>query len=539
MSGIVVQNKLRSFETRLADYMKAAFPALAIQTCEEQRAISDIIHAAKACGKQTATWSATEGLMVLAEGARKLEDSEDLEQAVRAARFKDTVYILRDVQTWPVDRQPVLARAIRDMLAWCPTEGSIVIFLGPEFRPHPTFEKLVTVLDFALPDEAYLRHIVVSIQESAGWAEKTQKPEEVLPELVRALSGLSVAEAENALSLSIVETDAMITDIVYREKVQAVKRSGLLEIIEPDPRGLGAIGGLEVLKDWILKRRQAYTPEAEHFGLPSPKGLMIVGVPGTGKSLSARAIGTALGVPTVKLDIGALFGSLVGESETRTRDALKLAEAMSPCVLWVDEIDKGLAGSGGSGSSDSGVTRRVFGTVISWMQERKRPVFLVATANQVEGLPPELLRKGRFDEIFAIDLPTPDERRAIVEIQLKARDRWRLVKGKPTVDTAEVAAATVDFTGSEIEGLINEAMFEVFARDGAKGEVKTADLVAAAATVVPLAKMAKEQIESIRRWAQNRARFASGHVRPVSDGRPAPLETTEQRTVKRRISKGD
>lgn len=483
---------------RLSNYFKAGFPGLAIQTTEEARAIAEVMAAAAEHKKNIITWSATEGLQVLFPAPKGIQNTEDLATACKH-REEETIYIFRDCHSWPFDRDPILARSFRDMLAWAPRVGSCVVCIGADMKPHQTFEKMMTVMEFSLPSRADLLAISQGIAKSGG-----KEGMEIHEEVLRALGGLSTTEAENALALSWVETGVFAPAIIYREKVQAVKRSGLLEIIDADPRGLDAVGGLELLKEWIAKRKLAYTPAAEEFGLPAPKGVMLVGVPGTGKSLSAKAIGTALGVPTVKLDIGSMFNSLVGESEQRMRDTLKLAEAMSPCVLWVDEIDKGLAGSSGSGSGDSGVTRRIFGTIISWMQERKRPVFLVATANQVEGLPPELLRKGRFDEIFAIDLPSKEERVNILSIQLKAKGR------DPSLfDLNRIARTTDNFTGSELENVINEALFNAFHLGR---QMQGCDLIEAASATTPLAVMAKEQIESIRAWAKTRARFASAQV---------------------------
>lgn len=494
-----------TFRDRLKNYFKAGFPCVALQTTEEARAIADVIAVAKELEKGITTWSATEGLRQVLPTPKEIDDTEDLVPACKGAREEGMIYIFRDIQVWPFDRDPILVRAFRDALSRAPSAGSCIVCIGPEIKPHGTFEKLITVLDYALPSIDDLKAIAKGIAESTGGiaqkGSKEKKYPEASDEVIRAMGGLSTSEAENALALSFVETKSFDPKIIYREKVQAVKRSGLLEIVEPDPRGLEAIGGLDELKSWIIKRRRAYTPEAEKFGLPNPKGIMLVGVPGTGKSLSAKAIGTALGVPTVRLDIGNLFQSLVGESEARTRDALKLAEAMSPCVLWVDEIDKGFAGAASSGSGDSGVGKRVFGTVISWMQERRRPVFLVATANQVQGLPPELLRKGRFDEIFAIDLPNSEERRIITEIQIRAKGRE---PGK--FDLQAVATATDGFTGSEIENSVNEALFNAF---DAGTELSTELIVQAARATTPLAVTAKEQIDLIRQWAKARARFAS------------------------------
>jgi hypothetical protein len=478
--------------------MKAAFPGIAVQTAEEKRIGADVLGAAKEAGKALVQWTATEGMKNIFPATKAIANTEDPVAAL-AQRLPNTVYMFCDLANFPFDRDPILPRALRDLLTWAPSEGSCIIIIGPSFRPHPTLEKLIVVTDYALPSKADLTSIAESIAKSAG-----KKFNGDAEDVLRALSGLSTTEAENALALSIVESGKFCPEIIYREKVAGVKKSGLLEIVDPDPRGLDAIGGLDVLKGWITKRKRAFTKEAEEYGLPAPKGIMLVGVPGSGKSLSAKAIGTALGVPTVKLDIGALFNSLVGESESRTREALKLAEAMSPCVLWTDEIEKGLAGSSGSGSGDSGVTKRVFGTVISWMQERRRPVFLVATANDVTGLPPELLRKGRFDEVFAVDLPNEDERTAIFKIHLRKRKRDALADAI-TPDSVAVQT-TKEFTGSEIENVIESAMFEAF--DEGR-DITLADLMDAAVATTPLAQTAKEKIDAIREWASTRARFAS------------------------------
>jgi AAA+ superfamily predicted ATPase len=481
-------------KNRLIHYTKAAFPGVAIQTTEEVRVQGDIIAAAKETKPIVLTWSITEGLRQISPTPKEYEQTTYLPDAL-AKREAGAIYIIRDVQNLPLKSDPTIVRAIKDFLQWGPARGTIAFFIGSSAPLHPSYEKLITVIDYDLPSKEELAKIAQGIAKSCPKENLT-----IDESVIRALGGLSTGEAENALSLSFVEKAAFSADVIYREKVGAVRRSGLLEIIAADKNGLDSIGGLENLKAWISKRKRAYTPEAEKFGLPAPKGILLVGCPGTGKSLAAKAIGTALGVPTIKLDIGSLFNSLVGESESRTRDALKLAEAMSPCVLWVDEVDKGLAGSSGSGSNDSGVTRRVFGTIISWMQERNRPVFLVATANQVESLPPELLRKGRFDEIFAVDLPTDQEREEIFKIHINKKGR-----DASKYNLKTLARHTQDFTGSEIEEVVNGALYEAFDANEELGQIH---LVNAAESTVPLSKTAKEQIEGIRSWAKTRARAA-------------------------------
>jgi len=485
-----------SIVKKLSNYFRAGYPCLSIHTTEEQRACADILASAKQkdTGKKVMTWSTTEGLESVYPDSKRIDNTNDLLSALEAlASIEDTVIVFRDVHSWPLDRDPLLARHLRDAMSKAPAAGNCIVLIDPSFKPYPAIEKMVTVIEYTLPDENDLREICKGIAESAG------KKLNATDEVIKALSGLSTAEAENALALSIIETKKFSPEIIYREKVAAVKRSGLLEIVDPDPAGMDSIGGLENLKKWILTRKRAYSPEAGKYGLPSPKGVMLVGVPGNGKSLSAKAFGTALGIPTVKLDIGSLFNSLLGESEARTRDALDLAEAISPCCLWVDEVDKGLSGVSGNGSNDSGVTRRVFGTLLEWMQEKKKPVFLVMTANQVEQLPPEFLR--RFDEIFAIDLPHVGERVEITSVVIK-----KLGRDPKNFDLRAIANQTDGCTGSEIEAVCTEALFAAFEKDR---EITTSDITAAAKEVIPLSQMMPEKIEAIRKWGKTRARPAS------------------------------
>jgi len=483
---------MMNMKETLANYFLALYPGIAITTSEEQRAIADVIAAAKVAGRNVATWSATEGLKIVSPAPRDVPNTADL-LAACSDRTNGTIYILRDIAGWPFERDPVLTRAFRDMLHWAPGAGSCVVSIGPTFKAHATVEKLMVVVDYPLPTVADYRKIAESIMEASG-----REFNGDAPVVLRALSGLSTPEAENALALSLVEADKLSPDIIYREKVQSVKKSGLLEIIDADPLGLQGIGGLDVMKVYLTERNDSYGPDAEKYRLDPPEGILIVGVPGTGKSLTAKAVGTVFKVPTVKLDMGNLFNSLVGESESRTRDALKLAEAMAPCVVWIDEIDKGLAGASGSGSNDSGVTKRVFGTIITWMQERKRPVFLVATANDVTSLPPELIR--RWDEIFAVDLPSWKEREEIFAIQLMKR-------GRVFSCTSEMIVATEGFTGSEIEKVVKSAMFTAFSDK--RREFTPDDLVNAARNTTPLSVTMKEKVDAIRQWAKTRARFAS------------------------------
>jgi len=504
-------------------YLKAGYPAIALRAVEERRALGEVIEAVQETkSKNLVIWSATEGMKKIHPETGSISDTEDLVSAC-SQKFEKTVYVFLDVHNWPLDRDPIMERSIKDLVSWAPTEGSCVIFLGADFKPRPSFQNMVTVIDFDLPGEKALNEIVnnsiESIKDGLSAAKRKdydlELNDEKREEVVKALSGLATTEAENAVTLSFVESKAIDPAVIYREKTLAVKRSGLLELINPDPRGLEAIGGLENLKDYILKRKRAFTKEAQEYGLPAPRGIMLVGVPGTGKSLSAKAIGTALHIPTVKLDIGALFNSLVGESEARTREALKLAEAVSPCVLWIDEVEKGLSGVGGAGSGDSGTTKRVFGTILNWMQERQRPVFLVATANAVHHLPPEFIR--RWDEVFAVDLPTENEREAIFNIHIKNNRRD---PSKFKMDS--LIAASKDYTGAEIEKAVIAAMYTSF-DDGGR-EIETKDIVQALNDLCPVSKTMKQQIDAMREQIGTRFRRAC-----------AVKESTIGKTAKRKL----
>jgi len=500
-----------NFVSKLVNHFKAGYPCIAILTGEENRAQSDVMAAAKTLGRAVVTWSAGEGIVML-DTAQRIPDTENLGAALftlRADKQEKVVYILRDIHQSPLTSDPILARLLREMITDAPTRFCSVVLIAPAFTPYDSIEQLVTVMEYSLPSPTDLKEMAKNIAESAP-----KKVKKATDAVIKALSGLSTTEAENALALSVIETGEFSPEVIYREKVTAVKRSGLLEIIEPNPAGLDSVGGLGNLKSWILKRKKAYSAEAEKYGLPTPKGVLIIGVSGTGKSLTAKAVGTALGIPTLKLDIGALFNSLVGESEARTRAALQLAEAISPCALWLDECDKGLAGISGSGSNDSGVTKRVFGTLLQWMQDNQKPVFLVATANQVEYLPPEFLRKGRFDEMFTVDLPTQSEREQVAAVVIK-----KLKRDPKNFDLSKIAAATQNFTGAEIEAVVSESLFAAF--DDNAREITTADVVSAASNIIPIAKTMSEKIEAIRRWGEGRARPAA-----------APQQQTQSTTRK-------
>src|SRR5699024_9995740 len=310
---------------------------------------------------------------------------------------------------------------------------------------------------------------------------------------------------ENSFALSLVmdgKLDINTVDHVLSEKQQIIKKNDILEYI-PRSSHMGDVGGLENIKNWLIKRDRSWLGSAEEYGLPAPKGLLITGIPGCGKSLIAKAVSSLWNLPLLKLDMGKIFSGVVGSSEENMRKAIETAEAIAPSILWIDEIEKGLAGTNSSG--DSGTASRIFGTFLNWMQDKTEPVFLVATANDIQKLPPEFLRKGRFNEIFFVDLPTQKEREAIFKIHLEKRLISETSRGDfPLEDTtyAQLANMTEGFIGAELEQVVISALFEAFAETRA---IQMKDLEKAIEETIPLSVTQAEQIKALREWASVRA----------------------------------
>ncbi len=318
--------------------------------------------------------------------------------------------------------------------------------------------------------------------------------------VVESALGLTLVEAENVFSKSAVRTHTFDLETILEEKKQIIRKSGLLEYYEHREE-FSDVGGMEILKDWLVKRRAAFGARARDFGLPLPKGILLIGVPGTGKSLTAKAVGALWQMPLLRLDVGKIFAGLVGSSEENVRTVIKTAEAIAPAILWIDELEKGFSGTGSSGQTDGGTTSRVFSTFLTWLQEKSTPVFVIATANNVHQLPPELLRKGRFDEIFFCDLPDREDRRSIIDIHLRKKKRD---PGQFEMD--KLVDATTDYSGAELEQAVIAALYDAF---DTGGDLTTESLLKTFGELVPLAITMRENIDSMRDWARTRARMAS------------------------------
>jgi SpoVK/Ycf46/Vps4 family AAA+-type ATPase len=392
-----------------------------------------------------------------------------------------------------------------------------VILLSPVLAMPPEIEKEVSVLDVPLPAYRDLLDLLKEIVEVVrrNNRARVELNREEADELVRAALGLTLAEAESAFAKAIATDGRLSRDdipLVLEEKRQVIRKSGLLEYFSAE-QTLSAVGGLEHLKTWLARRGSAFSEAARRFGLPEPKGLLLLGVQGCGKSLTAKAVAGQWRLPLLRLDMGRIFSGLVGSSEENLRRAIRVAESVAPVVLWVDEIEKGLSGSQSSAVSDGGVSARVFGALLTWLQEKTAPVFVVATANRIDMLPPELLRKGRFDEIFFIDLPSVAERREILDIHVRKRGR-----DPATFDLRALAAQAEGFSGAELEAALIAGLYEAF---GEGTDLLQRHLARAVTESMPLSVTMREDIERLRAWAATRTRPASAVRAPEAAG-PSP-----------------
>lgn len=414
------------------------------------------------------------------------------------------LWILRDLHDWmKPGMDPSVVRGVKSLArdlqeVTDPNRRKIVVLLGPSGDVPDNLRNSVLVVDWPLPKREEASEILDSVL-AAAHREINGERERVID----AALGLTAEDMSSAFASSLVRLKRVDPAMVGAEKKRVVDRERVLTWYEPDARGLDAIGGLDALKAWLMERRLALTPQARAYGLPAPKGVLLVGVPGCGKSLTAKAVPQAWGgLPLIRIDMGALRSKYVGESEANIRRAFKLAEAVSPVVLWMDEIEKGLAGS--EGRNDGGVSADALGAILTWMQERQGSVFVVATANDVSALPPELMRKGRFDEVFFVDLPTAAERAQILAATLRQFGRD---PESPQFNLGKIADEMPEFSGAEVAEVVPAAMFAAFA-DGER-DVVTRDLIAAAKAIKPMAQASAARINALREWGKTRARQAS------------------------------
>jgi len=488
--------------------IRARYPILYLVTWEEDRAMYLLLKIARAQRKNLAVWTATDGMRTIevASGLREASDGGRKPLEALNAVLQDAqpcIYVLKDFH--PYLQDPVVVRQLRDLCHALRRSYKTVVFLSPKLELPFELQKSVTVIDLPVPGrqvmEALLDELARDVTQ-AGTATVNLAPAD-RDRLVTAVLGLTLDEAERVFSQALVrdaKLDASDIEAVVSEKKQIIRKSGLLEYYDPE-EGMDDVGGLDILKGWLRKRARAFSDEARAYGLPRPKGVLLLGVQGCGKSLTAKAVARLWGIPLLRFDISRIFDRFIGSSESNMRHALQVAESIAPAILWVDEIEKAFSGIASSGMSDAGTTSRVFGTFITWLQETPSLVFTIATANSIEALPPELLRKGRFDEIFFIDLPSRAEREEIFAIHLRKRRR-----DPKHYDLAELAALAEGFSGAEVEQAIVSALYDAFDQGR---EVEQRDIVACIKESVPLSVTMREDIAALRQWAADRARPAS------------------------------
>ncbi len=504
-------------EEELNVLIRAKYPILYIVSWEERRIEQTLRQVAAQLRKKLYGWTITTGILPL-DGYDGLMPDPGTASPLRAldaiaTSQESAIFVLKDFHPFlderhPLQDQPVIVRRLRDITSQLKESRKTLVILSPLLHFPPELEKDIIVLDYGLPtlDEMSqsLDRVIRSAREVSNM--QLELNPEMREKVLSAAQGLTCTEAENVFAKSLVMTRSLDVDVIISEKKQIIRRSQILEYFEAD-EDMNYVGGLSLLKEWLAKRSLAFSERARQFGLPEPKGLLLLGVQGAGKSLIAKAISSQWRLPLLRLDLGSLFSELVGSSEQNMRTALRLAESVSPCLLWLDELEKGLAGVASSHLSDAGTTARVFGGFLTWMQEKTAPVFVVATANDISILPPEALRKGRFDEIFFVDLPNRSERREIFSIHIAKRGR-----DPQKFDLDALARLSENFSGAEIEQAVISALYDAF--EGGH-DLTQQDVANALQSTVPLAQTMEAQITHLRNWART-------HARPASPGNWGP-----------------
>ncbi|HSI35890.1 MAG TPA: AAA family ATPase [Tepidisphaeraceae bacterium] len=512
---------------RFQSLLAARYPCVAVTTAEEHDGVELAIHAAVEAGLPVWLWSQSKGVRDgLLRDAPPVPDTEHPAAALyhleSAEAGRRSLFVALDLCPH-LSRDERVLRQWRDLVARCARDGSTLLMIDCHADRPDVVRQTAAVFELSLPDEAELEQILKSTLRDRN----DERPVQVVlgrrdvETILRNLKGLTRRQAAQLIVDAVCDDNRLdVQDVnhILAGKRRLLQSSGLLEYVE-SPVDLAEIGGLERLKLWLDRRKGAMTKEAAAFGIDPPRGVLMLGVQGAGKSLAAKAVATAWRVPLMRMDVGALYDRYVGESERRLRDTLRQAESMAPIVLWIDEIEKAFA-SAASRSTDGGLSQRMFGTLLTWMQERgtRTPpfsrdpkdelqaspqgsapapgVFVIATANDIEALPPELLRKGRFDEIFFVDLPTLDARAQILTIHLKRRNR-----DPKQFDLATLAQASDGFSGAEIEQAIVSALHEAFAT---KTELTTQIILDVLAKSPPISVTMRERIDGLRAWARGR-----------------------------------
>jgi hypothetical protein len=500
-----------NFQTELETLIRARYPILYLVSSEELRVQALTLEIARRRQKKLFEWSCSTGIVPAGTSIQSQKNRNPgtrdplaaLDQVIE--QVEPALFLFKDFHPFLARGNHAVIRKLKEIALHLKNSHKTILLVSPVLEIPAELEKEITVLNYPLPSREELSGLLDRIIADVKQLKqvRVELDDAGRARLLQAALGLTLGEAENVFAKIIVKEERLSGDHVtevFAEKQQIIRKNGLLEYYTTDET-FANIGGLAVLKDWLNKRAVAFTDQARAFGLPAPKGVLLLGVQGCGKSLCAKAVSTQWQLPLLRFDMGRMFGSLVGSSEENVRRAIAVAESVAPAVLWVDEIDKAFAGSQGSGLTDGGTTARVFGTFLTWLSEKAAPVFVAATANDISQLPPELLRKGRLDEIFFVDLPGRAERLEVFRIHLRKRGR-----DAAQFDLEALSDAAEDFSGAEIEEAIISALYDAF---NAGAELATGHVLGALAQTVPLAQTMDDQINRLRSWADGRARNAS------------------------------
>ena len=505
------RSKLLSAREELEVLIRARYPIIYVITWEEGRVEQYLREITSRRNKELFCWSVTSGLYksgAAFTNQRRPGLADPVEALDAVIEYKEpAVYLFKDFHPFmrARDANVAVVRKLREVAMALSDSYKTLVITSPLMEIAPELEKDVSVIDYPLPAvedfDLLLRRICADVADSGKVT--IQLEEKNREKLIQAALGLTLQEAENVFAKTIVQDGKLDTadvSVVFSEKQQIIRKSGLLEYYD-SPTRMADIGGLDQLKEWLEKRSLAFSDRARQFGLPAPKGVLLIGVQGCGKSLCAKAVSSMWNMPLLRFDMGRMFSSLVGSSEENIRRAIGVAESIAPVVLWADEIDKAFSGSQGSANTDGGTTARVMSTFLTWLSEKQKPVFVLATANNISQLPPELLRKGRLDEIFFVDLPNTAEREQIFQIHLGKRRR-----DPAQFDLPQLADAAEGFSGAEIEEAIISSLYDMFYLSK---DLETADVLKSIKETVPLSKTMHEEISALKAWANGRARYAS------------------------------
>jgi len=489
------------FNDELTLLLKARYPVIFINTIEEDR-VEYVIrkHIKTNLNRSIYSWDFVDGYTNNPnnEGFAKRNPLQALELVERLTAETPAIFLLKDFNRFLTDIS--ISRKLKNIGRLLKLQPKTIIIIGSEFNIPNELQDLVTIIQFQLPVEAEISQELIRLIKSLN----IEVESDLFESLTQACQGLSLERIRRVLS-KIIATHKTIDQksitILLNEKKQIISQTEILEYWSVNEK-ITNIGGVKNLKDWLKKRKSSFGIQASNYGLPTPRGLLLVGIQGTGKSLTAKAIATEWQLPLLKLDVGKLFGGIVGESESRLRQMIEVSETLAPCILWIDEIDKAFSINETNG--DSGTSNRVLATFISWLSEKTKPVFVVATANNIDRLPLEIIRKGRFDEIFFLDLPQKQEREQIFKIHIQEfrPNSWELF------DYIKLAQLSESFSGAEIKQSIIEAMYHAFYEER---EFTTEDICFALNELIPLAQLESNQTKKLQSWA------SSGRIRLASD----------------------